>query len=705
MARTLVGRLQLVVEAMGLGEAKKVGNSIRDIEAASKRLSSTSWGVSFQRQLEKVGIGAKTIDDVRRSWERLERDMSSRGLSKALQKSEIAAWKTATLGHFAGLRAGMRETEAEAKRMSRGIQAAIKPAYMLLGGYTGTYVGSMAGREALIAASEGRRVQAEAKYSGLSEGERGRINSQSDYLSGKYRLSKSQIYEVMKEASLSMPSTDAALAVSEDMARAFLVLANMSDGESAIAGLQQFNKAMDNIEKVTPKEYTTYLENFMKAQQVAGRDIDPTAYAQAIKYARSSGKVYGDDFMSKWLPFLIAETGGSDAGTQIRAAFDQFIVGRASKKAVDAQEQYGIRGADGQLIGGDKAFTSNPIKWVKEHLLPQLEKSGLDMTDETAVAKVLGEITNNRLSSDLLSRIVFSYDQYRRLVEDRMPNAAGLDAAGQVQGDNPFAAWQGFRDSLKNLSDALMPMEQISSGLNVFADTINRFQQAVRDGDPKVGTGLAVAGVGAAGFGAWKVASAIWGLITAGTNLNIAAAALQAAAVAQGGAGVLDNVGGGKGKKPGAGFAGWLAWAGSRAPLLSTLFLSGDTPGGGTWRDDPRSATFLANQRIAASKAGIEERGRDRSLRGLADDAGRAASLDAYLGGYVVDAENAGEKIKGALSVTATPTIDLNSIDAAIAKAQQLLSVLRNAGAAAASTATGVDKELRRSYSDYGVSP
>ncbi|WP_378952046.1 hypothetical protein [Mesorhizobium sp. ANAO-SY3R2] len=627
-------------------------------------------------------------------------------MSKALQKSEIAAWKTATLGHFASVRAGMRETEAEAKRIGRGIQAAMKPAYLLLGGYTGTYIGSMAGREALIAASEGRRVQAEAKYSGLSEGERGRINSQSDYLSGKYRLSKSQIFEVMKEASLSMPSTDAALAVSEKMAQAFLILSNAMGSEGAISGLRQFNKAMDNIEKVTPEEYTNYLENFMKAQQVAGMDIDPGAYAQAIKYARSSGKVYGDDFMSKWLPFLIAETGGSDAGTQIRAAFDQFIVGRASKKAIKAQEEYGIRSSDGQLIGGDKAFTNNPIKWVKEHLLPQLVKAGVDMSDETAVAKVLGEVTNNRLSSDLLSRIVFSFDQYQRLVEQRLPNAAGLDAAGQVQGDNPFAAWQGFKDSLKNLSDALMPMEQISSGLNVFADTINRFQQAVRDGDPKVATGLAVAGVGAAGFGAWKVASAIWGLITAGTNLNIAAAALQAAAVAQGGAGVLDNVGGGKGKKPGAGFAGWLAWAGSRAPLLSTLFLSGDTPGGGTWRDDPRSATFLANQRIAASKSGIEERERDSSLDGAMISGGpnRAGGIHSVLNGD----DAIGRMLAGMDALaksSAAPTVDSSSIDAAIAKAQQLLSVLRSAANSAASAGSSVDKEMRRTYSDYGVTP
>ncbi|WP_108679428.1 hypothetical protein [Aminobacter sp. MSH1] len=701
----MVGRLQLVVQAMGLGEAKKVGNSIRDIETAAKRLSAASWGSSFQRQIEKIGVGARQIDEVRKSWGRLERDMSSRGLSKALQKSEIAAWKTATLSHLAGVRAGMRETEADAKRIGRGIQTAMKPAYLMLGGYTGTYIGSMAGREALIPASEGRRVQAEAKYSGLSEAERGRINSQADFLSGKYRLSKSQIYEVMKEASLSMPSTDAALAVSEKMARAFLVLSNMSDAENAIGGLRAFNRAMDNIEKVTPKEYGFFLENFMKAQQVAGKDIDPDAYAQALKYSRSSGKVYGDEFLSQWLPFLIAETGGSDAGTQIRAAFDQFIVGRASKKAIKAQEEYGIRGADGQLVGGDRTFTTNPIKWVKEHLIPQLQKSGVDMTDETSIAKVLGEVTNNRLSSDLLSRIVFSFDQYQRLVEQRMPNAAGLDAADQVQKDNSFAAWAGFKDSLKNLSDALLPMEQISGGLNSFADTINRFQQMVRDGDPRVATGLAAAGVAGGAFGAWKLASAVWGLITAGTALNAAAAALTAAAVAQGGPGVLG--GGGGGKKVSGGFAGWVAALGSRAPLLSTLLLSGDTPGGGSWRDDPRSAAFLANQRIAASKEGIEERGRDTSLNGAMISGGpnRAGGIHSALmgGGEAIDRMLSG--MDALAKSSATPTVDSSSIDEAIVKGERLISILRSAGAAMSASASNVDKELRRTYSDYGVAP
>jgi hypothetical protein len=72
----------------------------------------------------------------------------------------------------------------------------------------------------LIAASNERRVQAEAKYAGLDAGERGRIDTRADELAERYRLQKSQIYEVMKEASLSMPSTDAALNVSDEMARA-----------------------------------------------------------------------------------------------------------------------------------------------------------------------------------------------------------------------------------------------------------------------------------------------------------------------------------------------------------------------------------------------------------------------------------------------------------------------------------------------------
>jgi hypothetical protein len=313
MARTLIGQLILRLRAEGLGEAKNVVTTMKDIENAARNMGRTgvgSWGVGFQKQLDGLKLARNDIDAVQRSWGTLHESMKIRNLAKALKSAEISHWKTSTLSHLAAVRAAAEATERRAIAMNRALGFGVKPLMVMGGGYTGAYMGGIMGRQALIAASNERRVQAEAKYAGLSLDERGRIDTRADELATRYRLAKSQIYDVMKEASLSMPSTDAAITVSDEMARAYLVLSNMLGPEGALAGLRQFNKALDNIERVTPEEYRYGIENFMKAQQVIGRDIDPVAFAEAIKFARAGGKVFGDEFLFQWLPMLIAESGG-----------------------------------------------------------------------------------------------------------------------------------------------------------------------------------------------------------------------------------------------------------------------------------------------------------------------------------------------------------------------------------------------------------
>ncbi len=711
MARTLIGRLQILVEAMGLEKAKQVEQTINGIETAAKRLSGAPWGVGFQRQLEKLALGHDEMNELRRSWARLQTDISNRGLTKALKSSEIGAWKTATLTHFAQVRAGMRDTEAQARRISKGIQQALKPAYVMLGGYTGVYMAGVLGREAFSAASEGRRVQAEAKFAGLSDDERGAIDVRAAELAERFRLQKSQVFEVLKEASLSMPTTADALAVSEEMSRAFLVLSNMIGPQGAIGGLRAFNKAMDNIEKVTPEEYRYAIENYMKAQQVVGRDMDPEAFAQAIKYARTGGKVFGEEFLFQWLPMIIAESGGSDAGTQLRAGFDQFIVGRASKQALKNQRAMGIRDDNG-LIAQDE-FTKNPITWVYDHLLPALKAKGVDTQNETELARVVGELTNNRLSSDLIMRALLSFEQYRRLVEQRLPNAQGLSAADQVQDLNPFAAFQGFKDSLKNLSDAVLPMESISAGLNSFADAINGFARRIRDADPTTLGIMGAAGVGVAGFGAWKFIGGIWALLAAGPQLQTAAAMLQAAAVAQGGGGVVpDAIGGPKG-----GLRRILTNAAKYIPFALALadgtaeFISQTSSDVQTENLKPKARRYDEQRTVAEIRDeqyrnfhGVEfEGGRHRAAAGYGPGPGEVTS--AGIDSAVMQAARAGAEIQKALSVTGTPVVDASSIGSALSLAQQLEATLGRVMNKAAAARSAVDAQVRRGMADYGVTP
>lgn len=111
--------------------------------------------------------------------------------------------------------------------------------------------------------------------------------------------------------------------------------------------------------------------------------------------------------------------------------------------------------------------------------------------------------------------------------------AKGLESADTAAAQDPFVAWKGFTESLREMAGSVKGLSEAVAGLNLMTDGIQRFATALRNQDGGAQALLAGAGIGA-GVAAWKVTAGIWGLITAGTNLNTAAVALQAAAVSLG---------------------------------------------------------------------------------------------------------------------------------------------------------------------------
>ncbi len=701
MARTLIGELILRLTDQMSGKAKttaaSVSKSMGDIERAAKKLSSAQWGIGFQRQMDKLKVSARDLDQVRRSWTNLQDDLQRRNLSKALRGNEITAWKTATVAHFASARMAslnyVKGVEHDQRRIRAAFGTMMKPAMVAAGGYTAAYMVGIGARQAFDSASRERRASAQAKFAGLNEGERGKINTRSQELSSKYRLRQADVMDVLREASLAMPDTDTALAVSEKMMQAYKMLSVVMGPEGAIGGLRNFNKAMDNIEKISPKEYTFALENFMKSQQVVGADMDPESFAQAIKYARTSGKVFGDDFLFKWMPMLIAESGGSDVGGQLRAFFDQMVVGRSSKAAQNAQAKYGLRGEDGRIIGQD-ALAENPVKWIHDTLMPLLQKGGVDTTDDVEVARIVGQLTNNRLSGDLISRVLLSYDQYQRLVEERQKNAMGLDAANEVDSLDPYSSWAGFKSAFANLSAAIMPMETIVAGLNSMANGINSLRDALKDGNPLATYGLGGAAAAGAAGGAYFITKSLWSLVTAGPALMGAAEALTAAAVAQGGGAVP----GGKVAGKGAGMWGFL---GKLSGLAGALLLSGDSPKRNSSAPYVPDDSVLARQETERFYAGSTPRTRGRKKKPGPGTNG----IPADFAGIVGDSAQAGKEIQANLSPTATPNVDASQIANALSMAKQLMAVLGGIPAMAAQAGSSAEAAIRQAHTDYGVAP
>lgn len=735
MARTLIGELLLRVKA-DTKEAETVSKALHKIEQDSKRLNAAPWGLGMQKQLDKLKATPREFDLVLRSWERLNQGFQSRNLTDAMRKNDIAAWRQATVSHLTAVRARLNETERSAGRLHAQFENMKKFGYLMGGGYTGLYMASTGTRAALTAASQERVQQAEMKYAGLSEGERGKIDSSADKYVSKYNLNKAEVLEVLKDSSLNAIDTDTALSMADPMMKAMLVLKNLFGKEGAVDGLRAFNKAMDNMGVQDPELYTKMLDGYVRSQQVIGRDISPESYAQAIKFARAPGKAYGKDFISTWLPYMAAETGGSDAGGKIRAAFDNLATGRTPVAQLERQIELGLRQGvvrsnkgkivdPGTLTESDR-FYANPLEWMDGVLKPALVKQGIDVNNSGDMAAYVGKIVGNRLAGDMLFGALEQFDQYKRQKENRGDNAFGLKAADTIQAENPFAAFDAFKDAMSNLSAAVMPMDTISSGLNTMASVINNFQQSLRDGNPAAWGGLALGGTAVVGGPVALLLKAGWDLITAGTALKGSAAALDAAAAKLGAAGGMP--GGTDGKTATKGNGTWSAITAALgkaatvgAALTTATSLLSDSPGDtfdeqvaiqakrkdGLKRDLSRYFGWAGDRDfwLGDSSTSIRDKLKIDTRGTFASN--REDSITPQVDGEqaLQQAHSTAEDIRNALNVTVGPTVDLAGLNALQAKLQACVATLQQLKVGIPSTVADLNNQLNRSFSDHQLTP
>lgn len=723
MARTFVGQLILRLQAQGLGEVKRVESAMGQIERAAKRLSGAPWGANFQRQLDKLGVSSQQINDVRRSWTNLHNDMNRRGLSDAMKKSDIAAWRMATLGHFSAVRSDMATTERRAKQFSKNLQTALRPAMVAMGFYTGVYGAGMLGREGVSASSERRREVFRFQMANVPEKDQDNLFAKSEELGTKYpSIPVTNVMEMARHAYALMGDAERGAAVLERMVQSLVTLQSVKGIDASGKQLTGLLRGMDNLGvNKDGQEGIDRVNDLIDAATRAAQvdpDFDPGTFFSFARRSKVAGPALSPEFLARASVYM-QDMGPDTAGNALGMAFKAFVleaVGSAGgKKYLQERDRLGIR-KGGKLVDGEM-FGSNPDEWVVKHLIPALERDGVDMNNETAIATAIGGLSGNTNATGLLTRMVTQREQIERWLR-LMENAFGTDVAESVRFNDPFVGWEAFKKSLENLSAEVLPIDSINSGLNSLADTINRFKSAVREGDPRVVNTALGAGALAAAWGTWKITTGIWGLITAGAALNTAAASLQAAAISLGAGGSVDDLGGGKGKKGGSFWSMLLA----RMPWVAMLLTSGSTADNpylnaspeerARMRDEARAATEAYNVKRYGSPTSHDEEDRNRQA-----ERDRDSSLDSFLNGppsamldaSLADAEaraaQAGQSMQDSLSVNATPMVDTSAIDGAIEKAKTLLSVLRQAGEAAVSADANAGAELRRGFSDFGVAP
>jgi len=719
MARTFIGELILRLQDQMSGKAKSTANSVsasmRQIEASAKRLSSAPWGVGFQRQLDRLKLSGGEMDAVRRSWISLESEIRRRNLTGALKRSEISGWKAATVGHFATVRAEIEKTERRAHRLQRALQMAMRPAYVALGAYTGVYMAGLGVRFAATAGSSRERELFRQDMANISPEEQQKIAERSRSLSTRYpSINTTDTMEMGRISRNLMGDTNRGLEVLDKMVQAYVTLQSAKGADVAINELSGLLRGLDNlgVNKDGQKGVELVhqmIEAMTRASQIEGLEFDAGKVFQFARRSKVAGPALSPEFLAI-SPAFMQDMGPDTAGNALGMAFKAFVleaVGSAGgKKYLQERSRLGIR-TDNGLIEPD-LFGRNPYEWVKKHLVPALEKDGVNLSDETAIATAVGKTSGNTNATGLLTRMITQQEQIERTI-GLYNRAMGTGAADKARYEDPFIAWEGFVKSLQNLSAAVMPMETISAGLNSLTNGINSLSSTLEDNPVLGGLGFA-GGLAATGYAGYKVGSWAWGLITAGTNLNAAAIALQRAAVAQAGAGVLDGGSSKGGIKSGKGLMASLLGKGG---LLAAVGLS--------LRGSTDQSRAQAQSDYAVSQYWKEkgwERGPGRrfskgsSIRQYtspyntpAGDIHSGAKSKLGIDQMINDSRQAGGEIEQNLSVTAQPVVDTTSIDVAIGKARTLSQLLNGAAGAAGRANAATDRAMRRNYADYGVAP
>lgn len=736
MARTLIGQLILRLRTEGLGEANKITGVVRQVEDAARRLNNTgSWGVGFQNHLNKLKLTAGELREVEKSWVQLHDSMKDRNLASALKSSEIGHWKTNTVSVLAQGRVAMEEhmrlAEKSARSHATRMRDILKPGLVMLGAYSAPYFGGMLGREAFTAASERQRENFRQRMANIPENERGQILSRSEELGQRYpSVPITAIMELARTARNTMGDTERGLQVLEEAVRGLVVLQSSSGPDAAASALDGLLRGIDNLGQnkdgpVGVEQTKQIIDGVIRAAQIEGYQLDPGSLFTFARRSKIAGPALSNEFLVSSAPAIMQDMSPETAGATIASAYQAFVIGSnavASKANIDAQRRIGIRQGPGKgTLVGAELFGQNPYEWVKQHLIPALQKDGVDINDDGQVSKAVADLTRNTHASGLLARLVQQRDQIEKLV-GLYRGAAGTDVADDVRHEDPFVALAAFKKSLQNLSASMMPIEHITVGLNSLADGINKLASAAKDSPI-----AAWLGAGAAGFGAHKGGKFAFGKLTdlfglkgSAVALDGSAAALTRAAVALGGSAALDGNPGGPDKKRSwftpltIGLAGLTAYVDIMRDQGEKLKADKDRQE----QDNAKSAqniAFLRNLVHAVVPDGTPESviagqraasSGDNPLQNAVDSATRLG------GGPVLDtaaieqakqtAAFAGQDIQSSLSVTATPNVDTSGIDNAIRKAQHLLQILSSAGAAAKTAQNNVGAEMRRNFSDRG---
>jgi hypothetical protein len=351
----------------------------------------------------------------------------------------------------------------------------------LIGGPTGAMIGGgMVGYEGFKQSFSVQEAENNMRVAGVTDPK----IAEADAIAGnyaKYGMSKLDALEAIRLGMVPLnrlggskdEGVDAAMGILPKIAE-FHQIAGAMKGEEgggeATKQLFELFKSDALRNKLSPAEAHKFIDDYEQVYMGTSGKVDPKTFYQGLKYSKSAGMNFSDDFVKYYLPGIETEEGGSTAGTMLMTTASALQGRRMKKPALAELEEMGIYDKNKQLVDADLQL-QNPFEWFQKDMMPAMLKAGFDTKDKQM--EFLERIFN-RNAAETGALLGINPGNVERTAQSIKQTDTGAQASAAIFANDPMAAARAVEASMANLASNLgQSVPGITGGLNNLAGALD----------------------------------------------------------------------------------------------------------------------------------------------------------------------------------------------------------------------------------------
>jgi hypothetical protein len=526
---------------------KNASRAAAELAAAGVRLK--DWGRGFDRSLLSLKASPGQIQEIKAGFDSLARGVKN--LDRVTQANALSNYLQGAKAELLGIRAAANEASTALGKMERvgrgggggagpgasgagpappggsarrGIAtaggyatAAARLGAARVGAAGGAYLGY---RGAKAAAGEGSNVAREKlrqDNAGITAEDEARLSVSSGDLSVKYpSMLPRQISEMGRLILPIAGEMGKTMELLPKYTQASVALKTATGSEHDDKSMQDFIRFSNIIGRGTNVEdLTKLLDGFVRTLQADPKAITSGDMVTAAQNSGPAGKAFTTDFWSTVMPAAIVQEKGHRAGTDLASAFQNFMVGRATKESLEAQTQFEdatgesglregvVRNKNGKItqkgtLKDGALYAGNPYEWAKKNLVPGLVREGLlpqgyakgdyseNLNDEqrAGLSTKLPQMLSNRRASNVMELFLGDMKGMEAFME-RQRATKGAGSADTDQAKDPHVALEGLGNSILNFGSVVAAPNVAAAApvLDEFARSISKAANDIGHGN------------------------------------------------------------------------------------------------------------------------------------------------------------------------------------------------------------------------------